>query len=316
MNNLKKLFLISLTITMLLSLSACSNKKDTGQVDEVDEGQIAEEVYIVEVEDQFGNHIKLGKYPERIVSLAPSNTEALFALGLDEEIIGVTSYCNYPEAALEKEQIGSYSNLNLERIIELEPDLIINYGQVDEEMKARLEEANILIIEYLPESIEEVIETIKSIAVITGREEEGIKLTEEMLEKKAEIEEKIKGLETKRVFYEVWPDPLMTAGPGSFIDQLINLANGENIAKDAIGEYPQFDLEELVEKNPQVYIGTDHGMEIDLDAIAQRPGYQGIEAIENKAVYLLDGDILSRTGPRIIEALELLAKAIHPEAFQ
>jgi iron complex transport system substrate-binding protein len=202
------------------------------------------------------------------------------------------------------------------RVIELEPDLVINYGPGNEEENLRLQEAGIQVLGYLPESIDEVIETIKSIGKATGVEDKAQTVTENMLEKKDEILEKIKDTEKVKVFYEIWHDPLQAAGAGSFMDNLINLANGDNIAKDAEGEYPQYDLEQLVERDPEVYLTSADMPDKTVESISQRPGYSDITAIKEGNVYILDANITSRPGPRIIEALEIVAKAIHPEVFK
>lgn len=132
---------------------------------------------------------------------------------------------------------------------------------------------------------------------------------------------KVEDAEKVKVFYEIWHDPLQAAGPGSFMDELIVLAGGENIAHDAVAAYAEYDLEQLIERDPQVYLTSEmaepiEGMEeINAESISQRPGYENISAIKEGRVFLLDGDMLSRPGPRIVDALELVAKAIHPDLF-
>lgn len=323
MNNRIKSISLILAMVMLVGLVGCATDKpkETEVQDPVvqdtevkDNGESPDS--FIEVEDDFGNVVTFEKAPEKIISMAPSHTEILFALGLGDKIVGVTSYCDYPEEALEKEKIGDFNGINLERVIELEPDLVINYGPGNEEENLRLQEAGIQVLGYLPESIDEVIETIKSIGKATGVEDKAQTVTENMLEKKDEILEKIKDTEKVKVFYEIWHDPLQAAGAGSFMDNLINLANGDNIAKDAEGEYPQYDLEQLVERDPEVYLTSADMPDKTVESILQRPGYSGITAIKEGNVYILDANITSRPGPRIIEALEIVAKAIHPEVFK
>jgi iron complex transport system substrate-binding protein len=263
--------------------------------------------------DDFGNTITFKNPPERIISLAPSNTEILFAIGAGDKVVGVTSYDDYPEEVLEIEKIGDFNGINLERIIELEPDLVINYGDGVTEENERLLEAGIQIAGFEPESIEEITDTILRIGEITGHKQEALDLVDEMLAQEAELVEKVQGLEKKTVFYEIWHEPLMAAGPGSFIDQLISLAGGENVAKDADGDYPQFDLEQLIERNPEVYLTANDLPEKTVESIKERPGFSEIDAIKNDRIYLIDGNIISRPGPRIIQALEMIVEAIHPE---
>lgn len=313
MNMLKfrKLALIMAIVVLGVAVVGCTTDTAEKPVEPVVVTQ--DELY--KIVDDFGREVVLDKAPERIISLAPSNTEILFALGLGDKVIGVTSYDDYPAEALEVEKIGDFNGINLEKIIELEPDLVINYGEGNEEENARLEEAGINFVGFEPESIDAVLDTITRIGQLTGALDEAKALTEDMNVKKDEILNKIKGTESKKVFYEIWHDPLMAAGLGSFIDELMTLVGGDNVAKDADGEYPQFDLEQLVERNPQVYLTSADMPEKTPEAIAKRPGFENIDAIIEGNVFVLDGNIVSRPGPRIIEALELIAKAIHPEKF-
>lgn len=313
MNKLKfrKLALIMAIVVLGVAIVGCT--KDTAEKPVEPVASTQDELY--KIVDDFSREVVLDKAPVRIISLAPSNTEILFALGLGDKVIGVTSYDDYPAEALEVEKIGDFNGINLEKIIELEPDLVINYGEGNEDENARLKDAGINFVGFEPESIDAVLDTITRIGQLTGAVDQAKALTEDMNVKKDEILNKIKGTESKKVFYEIWHDPLMAAGPGSFIDELMTLVGGDNVAKDADGEYPQFDLEQLVERNPQVYLTSSDMPEKTPEAIAKRPGFENIDAIIEGNVFVLDGNIVSRPGPRIIEALELIAKAIHPEKF-
>lgn len=303
--------MISIVLALAL-LSGCSPKEEAKEVTQETPSETPDTTGISLLDD-FGNEVKLEGPAQRIISLAPSNTEILFAIGAGDRVIGVTTFDDYPEEVLEIEKIGDFNGMNLERIIELEPDLVISYGEGITEETQRLVEAGIQIAGFEPESIEEILETIERIGLLTGNSSEAEALSQEMLEKEAELIDKVKGLESKKVFYEIWHEPLMAAGPGSFVDQLILLAGGVNVAGDAESEYPQFDLEQLIERNPQVYLTANDLPEKTADSIKERPGYENIDAIMNGQIYLLDGNIMSRPGPRIIEALEILIKAIHPE---
>jgi iron complex transport system substrate-binding protein len=316
MAKFKKVALLMAILVLSISIIGCtSNTKVDDIEDEVSEIPAATSDKIYAVEDDFGRAVSLETAPKRIISLAQSNTEIIYALGLGDTVVGVTSYDDYPEEVLEVEKIGDFNGIDLERIIELEPDLVINYGSGNEEENTRLNEAGINYVGFMPESIDEVIDTINKIGKITGAAEEAKVLTDNMVAKRDEILGKIKDAKPKKVFYEIWHEPLMAAGPGSFMDELMTMAGGENIAKDADGEYPQFDLEQLVERNPEVYLTSENMPEKTTEAIALRPGYENIDAIINSNIYILNASIVSRPGPRIIEALELIAKAIHPEKF-
>lgn len=273
-------------------------------------------IYPLEVEDDFGNKVTIEKEPLRIVSLAPSHTEILFAIGLGERVVGVSNFCDYPEEAKNKEKVGDSFNVNVEKIIELSPDLVIQYGQGKEEVNKRLQEAGIKVLSYEPESIEDVINLIDELGKITNSGRAAKMTIVDMMTKRDFILSRVAGKERVKVFYEVWDQPLMAAGPGSFIDELINLAGGENIAKDAQGKYPQFDLEQLIERNPDVYLTAKDREDKTVDSIKARDGYENINAIKNDRVFILDPNIISRPGPRIVDGLELIARKIHPEAFK
>lgn len=312
--NLRKLSLLLSIILILGTLFGCTPNKENVEGDK--ETQVQTSNYPVDIEDDFGNKVTIEKAPEKIVSLAPSHTEILFSLGLGDKVVGVTSLCDYPEEANSKEKIGDYNTVNLERIIELNPDLVLVYGSGDEDTNNRLKEVGINILAFMPESIDQVIATIEKIGLATGNTDESKKLLDEMLEKKNMIVDKVKEQEKVKVFYEIWHEPLMAAGPGSFMDELITLSSGDNIAKDAEGAYVEFDLEKLVERNPQVYLTSNDLPEKTVESISSRPGYESISAIQDGKIYLLDGNIVSRPGPRIVEALEIVAKSIHPEIFK
>ena len=318
MLKLRRIAFVMAILVLGVSIAGCSTNsanKPKEPDSEIIQGQEPNENELYMVKDDFNREVKLEKAPERIISLAPSNTEILYAIGLGDKVVGVTINDDYPAEVLQVEKIGDYNGINLERVIELQPDLIINYGPGNEEENARLDEVGIKYVGFEPESIDAVLDTITRIGNITGAVEKAKTLTDEMNEKKIEILSKVEGSETKKVFYEIWHEPLMAAGSGSFLDELMKLCGGENVAKDAEGDYPQFDLEQLVERNPEVYLTSADIPEKTVESIMARPGFENIDAIKNGNVYVLDGNVVSRPGPRIIEALELIARAIHPEKF-
>ncbi|HHV26425.1 MAG TPA: cobalamin-binding protein [Tissierellia bacterium] len=313
--NKKILMLVLVLALTLVAFTGCGNSNKAEDSNEKVETEGENSTYPLEVEDQFKNKVTIEKEPERIVSLAPSHTEILFSLGLEDKIVGVTSFCDYPEEAKEKDKIGDYEGINIEKVIELEPDLVVQYGKGDKEINNKIKEAGIPIVSYEPESVDGVIDTINEIGKITGKEEKAKKITDDMKAKKDEIVDKVKDEKSVKVFYEIWHEPLTAAGPGSFMDELIKLSGGENIAKDAEGEYPNFDQEQLIERNPDVYLAAEDP-EKTVESIKTRPGYETINAVKNDKVYLLEPNIVSRPGPRIVEALELVAKALHPDSFE
>ncbi len=313
--NIKKTGILLLAILLLMSLVACGGEEaETEDPIDVDE-EVETEEGKIRIEDDYGSIFESDEPAKTVVSLAPSTTEILFALDLDEEIIGVTEFCNYPEEALSKEKVGGYAETNLEKIIELDPELVLFSGQVDEEEVERLKESGIGVLGFEDETIEEIVETIGKVGLAMGREEEAEKLGEEMLAEKEEIVEIVKDAETKKVFWEVWHEPITTAGKNTFINEIIELAGGENIGALAEGAYPEFDVEVLIEEDPEIYILPSDNDPDALEGIYDRPGFDEITAIKEENIHIIDGDIISRQGPRIVEALEAVARAIHPELF-
>lgn len=325
MRKIKGLALL-LSLLLVFSIVGCTPKEKSNEelsLEDIDSqgdevgGELSS--FPVEIEDSFGNKVTIEEEPTKIVSLAPNNTEVLFALGLGDKVIGVTSYCDYPEEAKTKEIVGDFSGNNLEKIVELAPDLVLIYGDGNEADNKILKDAGIKILGFMPETIDAVMNDIEIVGKATGKDKEAAKLIDAMNNKKEEILNKVKGQESVKVFYEIWHDPLMAAGKGSYIDELITLAGGENIAEDAEGAYPQYDLEQLVERNPQVYLTSLDTEDKTIESIKSRPGYENISAITNDRIYIFEGNesnIMSRPGPRIVEALELVAKSIHPELFK
>ncbi len=326
---MKRFRIIALILALLMLISitvACSEKNDLDNdtnIEDINQKENNELVenddFPVEVEDKFGNKEVLDKEPMRIISLAPSNTEILFALGLGDRVVGVTSFCDYPEEAKSKEIVGDYSGHNLERIIELEPDLVLVYGPGDEEENIILRDAGIKVLGFMSETMDEIMRDIEIIGKATGKKAEAEEIINSIKEKRDYILEKVKDAEEVTVFYEIWHDPLMGAGKGSFMDELITLAGGKNIAYDTDGAYPQYDLEQLIERDPQVYLASKDSDDKTIESIKLRPGYDAISAIKNDRIYLFKGNeanLVSRPGPRIGEALEVVAKAIHPELFE
>ena len=326
---MKRFRIIALILALLMLISitvACSEKNDLDNdtnIEDINQKENNELVenddFPVEVEDKFGNKEVLDKEPMRIISLAPSNTEILFALGLGDRVVGVTSFCDYPEEAKSKEIVGDYSGHNLERIIELEPDLVLVYGPGDEEENIILRDAGIKVLCFMSETMDEIMRDIEIIGKATGKKAEAEEIINSIKEKRDYILEKVKDAEEVTVFYEIWHDPLMGAGKGSFMDELITLAGGKNIAYDTDGAYPQYDLEQLIERDPQVYLASKDSDDKTIESIKLRPGYDAISAIKNDRIYLFEANeanLISRPGPRIGEALEVIAKALHPELFE
>jgi iron complex transport system substrate-binding protein len=304
------MYLISafLTLTMvLIFLFACSSPLESPST------------FPVQITDQSGKEVKLDKAPQRIISLAPSNTEILFALGLADRVVGVTEYCDYPQAAKEKPKIGGYSTVDFEKVVQLEPDIIFATNKHQADTIPKLEEFGLTVVVINPETIEEVFEAITLIGNCTGKSQEASQLVTEMSSQVQAVVDKTRDLlpsEMPRVFYVVRADPLYTAGSGTLIDELITLAGGTNIFH-SVSSYPSVNLEEVIQANPQVIIaGSSMGSaEPALGFLGTDDRLENVDARTNNKLYEIDVDIVSRPGPRLTEALSQLASMIQPEIF-
>lgn len=269
----------------------------------------------ITVTDSLGHEVRIEKAPNRIISMTPSLTEILFALDLEDRIVAVTDYCNYPEAVETKDSIGGLDT-GLESILAKEPDLVVCTTMNTKETMDRLAELGYPVIVIESNSFEHIFPSISIIGEATGQTREAQALIETMKKEKEELEEKLKHIEGPTlVFYEVWDDPLMSVNKDTFIGELITLAGGLNVTHDAASAYPIVSVETLIDRNPTVYImPTGHGA-IQMSDLDNRLGYDQLDAIIHNRVYVVDQDVVTRPGPRVIEGLKILARILHPQLF-
>lgn len=268
----------------------------------------------VTVTDDLGRRVVLPRVPERIISIAPSNTEILFALGLGDRVIGVTDSCDYPAKAKARPKVGSIE-LDYEKILDMRPDLVVAVGSLQRQAIERLSQLGVTVLAVDPKSIDGVLHAMTLIGKATGAEGRASDLVTSLSLRIERIAAKVATLESSarpRVFVEIWNEPLMTAGPGTFIDELVSAAGGQNIAHDAAGEWPQFSAEAVIERDPEVVVLTNFNR---AEALV-RPAWWGISAYRAGRVYEVHPDLLVRPGPRLVEGLETLAKLLHPEMFK
>jgi iron complex transport system substrate-binding protein len=272
------------------------------------------------VTDDRGQQVELAQPPARIVSLAPSCTEMLFALSLSQKIVGVTTYCNFPQEALNKEKVGTITEVELEKLLSLQPDLVVASSLNPQELLTRLEELGIAVYLVNPQNMEEILSDLEKLAKICGVEEKGEALVHSLRERIKRVEEKTAGMtevQKPLVFHLIWHQPIWTAGKGTFIDELIEKAGGKNAASDLEG-YVSIELEELLRRNPDIItVVENHGdaQNLPYQFLLQDQRLQTLKAVKEGRVARVDSDIVSRPGPRIVQALEIFAKIIHPEIF-
>lgn len=271
--------------------------------------------YPVTVTDDVGKEVTLTEYPDKIISLAPGNTEILFTLDLDEELVGVDNFSNYPKEAESIEKIGDAFDLNMEKIIELEPDLILTLKGMEEAVK-EFENFGIAVYTLDANKIENVLEDIEEIGQLTNRVEKAEELTSEMQEKIDEIKTLVADVsdeEKPKVFYMVWNEPIMSAGKGTFINNLIEQVNGINIvAYDDLEGWLVYSLEKLIEHNPDVIIAPK-SLAPTSGTITADERFSSIKAVLENRVVVVDDDPVSRIGPRIVEGFKQIAQALYPD---
>jgi len=265
--------------------------------------------------DDYGRTVELDGHPERIVSIAPTPTEILFAVGAGNLVVGVDDYSDYPEEVLDLPKVGSYE-LNLEAIIGLSPDLIISSDLVPQAQLDAIEQQGIQYIILATRTMDDVFKDIQLIGSITGQAAEAETLVAQLRERVDALTAitLVEEVVQPKVYLEYYP--LWTFGPGSFGHDLIELAGGKNIAENASAEYVTISDEFVIAHNPEIIVYSS-GVMTDTTAedISSRPGWNQIDAVENDRIYSIDDDLISRYGPRIVDGLEELARLLHPELF-
>lgn len=268
------------------------------------------------VKDPAGREVTIKAEPKAIVSLAPSITEILFALGLGDKVAGVTEFCNYPPEAQAKPKVGGYADVNIEKLLSLNPDLVLVSSIHMSQVLPELEKLGLTAAVIDAHDIPQVLESIMLVGKMTGKEKEAEALVAEMQKRIDAVARAVEGRKKPRVFWELSSD-LWTVGPGSFVHDIIVRAGGENIATGQ--PYLQITSEAIISADPEVIILADHPYGEDAGTVAKRPGWDKITAVKEGRIIELTQeqvDIVSRPGPRVVDALELVAKILHPDAFR
>jgi iron complex transport system substrate-binding protein len=273
--------------------------------------------------DDLGRQVELPATAQKIVSLAPSNTEILYAIGAGNQVVGRDAFSDYPAEAQSLPDVGGgWGELNNELIVSLQPDLVLAAQINTAEQVKTLEDLG-LTVYYLanPKELEGLYTNLQTVARLTGREAETESLIADLQTRVSAVEEKLAAVTDRPlIFYELDstdPNAPYTSGPGTFIDLLISMAGGENLGHDMDGEWVQVSVEDLITKNPEIILLGDYVWGgVKPEDVAARPGWQAIAAVQNKQVLPFDDNLVSRPGPRLVDGLEELAKLLHPELFQ
>ena len=270
--------------------------------------------------DALGRQVTLQVLPQRIVSLAPSNTERLFAVGAGPIVVGVTTMDTYPPEVATVRKIGGFvpKSISIETIVSLKPDLVLAAGELQRPAIEALERLGIAVVAIEdPGSFDAVYAAIALVGRLTGHESEASQVVQAMQARLARVRQAVATLPQEKrvtVFYEVYDAPLMTVGRSTIIGQMLEMAGAINIFSDVPGRYPQVSSEEVVKRNPDCILGhTGHQLALTAAQIGQRPGWNHITAVKHNCIRLLNGDTVARPGPRLAEALEAIATALYPD---
>ncbi|KOA19763.1 vitamin B12-binding protein precursor [Clostridium homopropionicum DSM 5847] len=315
MKRIVKNFIVALlAVVMMVTFAACGNTNNNGNKDK-DNIEASVTKYPLTVKDSKGKEVVIEKEPERIISVAPNVTELIYALGKGNKLVGRTDYCDYPAEAKNVQSIGSLTNPNVEKIIELKPDVVIASTHFKDDVAKKLEDLGIkIIVLYNAEDFNGVYDIIDTLGKIVNAQDTARTLVSAMQKKIQEVKGKVEGKEAPKVYYVVGfgKDGDYTATGDTFIGQIIQMAGGTNIAKDATGW--KYSLEKIIENDPEyIVLSKNYDMKAQFITTA---GYKELSAVKNNKVIEIDDNLLNRQGPRLAEGVEALAKILHPDLFK
>ncbi len=258
------------------------------------------------VRDARGKTVTIRAKPLRIVSITPSNTEILYALGLGSRVVGVTKYCDYPAEAKKKPKVGDMT-ASAEAVLALKPDLVLAHAFMNDRAIAQLEKLGVTVFAIDPKTIGEVTRDIRTIGRITARPKTAESVARRMEAAVASVKMARKGKPSRDVLVVVQANPLWAAGPETFVDEMLRVANARNVAYDARPGFVTFSRELAVSRNPDVIIT---GIKSDVSYFTTSPEWRTTRAAKNKHIRIINSDLLVRAGPRLADGLRELAKAL------
>jgi iron complex transport system substrate-binding protein len=280
---------------MLLSaLAGCSREAAVTMPANVPPGT----TFPVSLNDDLGRTVTIATAPQRIVSLAPSNTEIIYALGLQDRLVGVTEWCDYPPEAAEKEKVGGYADIDMEKLVSLNPDLVLAEDIHKQDVIPALERLGITCYALVPHNLTEIMDSILVVGRLTGAEDKAQEIVADMQKRIKFVTDKTAGLsddQKPRVMYVIWED-MMSVGVDTPIHEMINLAGGVNIVKGVTG-FPTLALEEVIAANPQVMIANREdypGGDAPYQAVLAEPRLKVVDAVKNGKVYNINASLTNR----------------------
>jgi iron complex transport system substrate-binding protein len=306
----------SLLAVLLLIACACGSAAPTSTPHPTATASAAVAAFPTTLTDFQNRPITVPKRPERIVSIGPSITEFLFALGAGQRVVGVDDYSDEPAAASQVEKVGGIK-VNFEKVVSLKPDLVLSVKFSDGTIE-KLASAGLLVLVVDPQSTGDVART----AILLGRAvgSDGETMARDIQKRVDDVRAKTAAAATKpRVYHEIDasdPTKIFTVGPGSYIHDLIEIAGGANIAARATSAYPQLSAEEILRSDPEIIVLAAADYSAKPDQVAARAGWSSLSAVKNKTIVTIAPNLINRPGPRVGEAAEAYAKLVHPELFR
>lgn len=269
------------------------------------------------LKDSAGRLLVLPAPPGRIISLVPSVTESIYALGGEARLVGVTDFCDWPPEAKKKPRVGGMVAPSLEIVVALRPDLVVATREGNSrETFDQLGRLGIPVFVVEPHRLSDVLTVIAQLGELTGRQAAVGPLVEGLKRRVKAVQDAVRPYPRPKVLYVLWPDPLIVPGRRGLVSELIELAGGASVTAQEPGAYPRFSLEAVAARAPEVIILARHGGDAAPVARAPWERLTALPAVRAGRVYSLDGNYLHRYGPRVVDGLELLARVIHPEAFR
>lgn len=269
------------------------------------------------VRDMLGREVTLAAPPARLVSLVPSVTEIVYALGAENHLAGVTDFCDYPPAARGKPRVGGMIDPNLEAIVALKPDLVVATTEGNREQTfAQLKRLRIPTYLVAAHRVSDMTALIARVGELTERRDAAATLVARLEQQIAAVTRAVATRPRPRVLYVLWPEPLIVPGRESLVTELIRLAGGESITAGEGDSYPRYSLEAAIARAPEVILLANHGAGTGPVHEEKWRSLTSLPAIKTGRLHRVNGDLLHRYGPRIVDGLEQLARAIHPEAFK
>ncbi|WP_165066773.1 ABC transporter substrate-binding protein [Paludisphaera rhizosphaerae] len=275
------------------------------------------------VSDSTGRQVTIPAPPKRVVSLAPSNTEILFAVGAGDLVVGVTMMDDYPPEVKSRTSIGGMApgSMNLETLTALKPDLVLATAGVQQPVIEPLQQLGLTVVAFDAEKPADVVHNIRAVGRVVDRGENAERLASEFETRLEAVRKRVADRREARpkVLYLLYDDPLMTVGPGTFLGKMIEEAGGVNVFADVSSNYPTPSDEQVLVRAPEVILATfglmgggGRSEEENQKRLTNRPGWQDVPAIRNRRIHALDENLTTRIGPRLVEGLEAIERALTP----